>query len=129
MIGGNFVRLDARGKPIRGIKGQLWVAGFDPDEKPFDYDIVAGRPQRSGLETTLEANWARDRGLGVGDTIAAASTTGRINLRVVGLFRFSSGFSFGGAGMLGMPLFEARRVMHRPYGWDQITLQATDRSD
>jgi hypothetical protein len=28
MIGGSFVRLDKRGKPIRGNSGVMWVVGF-----------------------------------------------------------------------------------------------------
>src|SRR3954452_1046035 len=31
MVGAQFVRLDARGRAIEGLKGQMMVAGMDPD--------------------------------------------------------------------------------------------------
>ncbi len=129
MIGGVFVRLDPAGKPIRSRRGQMWVAGFDPDDAPFDFRPVSGRPQRSGSEVLLHDVWARDHHLGLGDTIGVATATGRARLRVVGTFALAGGASFGGPGFAGVPLAEGRRLMHRPTGWDQITIQARDRGN
>src|SRR5215218_9654853 len=99
MIGSVFVRLRPDGRPVRGSAGQMWVAGFDPADPPYDFRYVAGRAVRSGREVIVERNWARDRDVALGDRLAVATPTGRAVLHVVGVFRFSSGLSFGGAGL------------------------------
>jgi putative ABC transport system permease protein len=129
MIGGIFVRLDEHGRAIRSRSGQMWVAGFDPASSPYDFHLVRGRWQRSGPEAMLESGWAAQRDLDVGDRFSVATATGRAQLRVVGLFDLAGGASFGGQGLAGIPVAEARRIMHRPSGWDQITVRAEDRGD
>src|SRR5262245_10358040 len=92
MVGAQFRRLDANGEPVAGMRGQMMVAGYDRGQfPPYDFKLVAGRWQHAGPELIVERNWARDRGIRIGDTIAAATPSGRADLRVVGLFRFSSG--------------------------------------
>ncbi|UGS36975.1 ABC transporter permease [Capillimicrobium parvum] len=129
MVGGVFVRVDAHGRAIRSRSGQMWVAGFDPSASPYDFHIVQGRYQRAGPEVILEKDWASSRGLGLGDRFSVATATGRAQLRVVGIFALSGGASFGGQGLAGIPIAEARRIMHRPAGWDQIAVRAGDRGD
>jgi putative ABC transport system permease protein len=129
MIGAQFRRLDANGKPIGGMPGQMMVAAYDRGRfPPYDFKLVSGRWQQAGPELIVERNWARDRGIGVGDTIAAATPSGRVRLRVVGLFTFSSGLSFGGQGLAAMPLDAARRIMEQRSGWLQASIAADDRS-
>lgn len=129
MIGGIFVRLDEHGRAIRARSGQMWVAGFDPASSPYDFHLEQGRWQRAGPEAMIETDWAAQRGLKVGDWFSVATATGRARLRVVGVFALSGGASFGGQGLAGIPIAEARRIMHRPSGWDQITVRASDRGD
>lgn len=127
-IGGTFIRLDARGKPIHGSAGLMWVAGFEFDESPYDFQMISGRPMRSNGEIGLERNWAREHHLRVGDTLAVATPTGRARLRVVGIFGFSAGIGFGGQGLAGVPLAYARKVMNQPSGWNDVSVTATDTS-
>jgi putative ABC transport system permease protein len=127
MVGGAWVRLDPRGRPIRGAKGLMWVAAFDPRDNPYDMNVISGRMQRSGDEIVLEQQWASDHGLHVGQRVPVATATGRARMYVVGIFAFRNNASFGGQGLAGVPLETGRRLMHRPTGWDQITVQAVDR--
>jgi len=129
MIGGIFVRLDEHGRAIRSRSGQMLVAGFNPDESPYDFQLVEGRYGRAGPEIVLERSWAGNHDLDVGDQLSVATATGRARLRVVGLVELANGASFGGEGLAAIPLAEARRIMHRPTGWDQIAVRATDRTD
>jgi putative ABC transport system permease protein len=129
MIGAQFRRLDSRGKPVSGMRGQMMVAAYDRTRfPPYDFKLVAGRWQQAGPELIVERNWARDRGIEVGDTIAAATPSGRARLKVVGLFKFSNGLSFGGQGLAAMPLEAARKIMEQPSGWLQASIAAKDRS-
>ena len=126
-IGGSFIRLDTRGRAIHGSAGVMWVAGLNIADSPYDFNLLAGRTPRSGPEVMLEQNWARDHRVRVGDVIAAASPTGTVRLRVVGVFGLSSGVGFGGQGLAAVPLAYARQVMHQPGGWQQISVTTTDR--
>ena len=77
MIGAQFRRLDANGKPVGGMPGQMMVAAYDQTRfPPYDFKLVTGRWQRQGPELIVERNWANDRGIHVGDTIAAATPAG-----------------------------------------------------
>ena len=128
MIGAAFSRLDAHGNAVKGMNGQVLVAGMDPNAPPYDFRWVAGRSISSGTDIVVERNWARDRGLHVGDPLRVVTPSGRATLRVVGIFRFSSNLSFGGAGFAGMPIGEVRRLTGIRSGYNQISLKATDRS-
>ena len=128
MIGVALTRLDPHGMAIKGLDGQMFVAGIDPSAPPYDFRWVAGRNITSGAEVIVERNWAGDRHVGLGDRIAVATPTGRALLRVVGIFRFSSNLSYGGAGFAGMPITEARRLAGIASGYNQISVKATDRS-
>ena len=82
---------------------------------------------RSGNEVVVERNWARDRGVRLGDAVSALAPSGRARLRVVGVFSFSSGLSFGGQGLAGMPLATARRLFDQPEGFHTISVRLQDR--
>ena len=128
MVGASLRRLDRTGRPIKGAKGEMWVAGFDPKgAPPYDFRYVEGRPMRSGNEVVVERNWARDRGVRLGDAVSALAPSGRARLRVVGVFSFSSGLSFGGQGLAGMPLATARRLFDQPEGFHTISVRLQDR--
>lgn len=126
-IGAAFIRLDGRGKAIHGRAGVMWVAGFDARESPYDFQLRKGRMMRSGPEIVLEENWAREHHLRVGDLIGAATPTGKVSLRVVGVFGLRSGVGFGGQGLAGVPLAYARRVMDQPSGWLDISVSTKDK--
>jgi putative ABC transport system permease protein len=130
MVGAVFSRLDERGKVVKGLKGQLMVAGIDPyGKQPYRMHLVAGRSPIFGPETMLERVWAKDAGVRLGDSVRVASPSGPVRLRVVGLFGFASGTSMGGQGYAMMPLREARRIMEIPSGWLQIVAGVGKTSD
>ena len=130
MIGAVFNRIDQRGKTIKGLKGQLMVAGIDPyGNPPYRMHLIAGRGAVFGRETVLERKWAKDAGLGIGDSIRVASPSGPVSLRVIGLFGFKNGATMGGIGYATMPLREARRMMETPSGWMQIVASVDKTGD
>src|SRR4051794_9837992 len=126
MIGAVFSRLDSQGKTVKGLKGQLMVAGVDPyGANPYKMHLVAGHTPKFGRETSLEKKWAADAGVRIGNSVRVASPSGPVRLKVVGLFSFENGASMGGQGYATMPLREARRIMEMPSGWVQIVAGAT----
>jgi putative ABC transport system permease protein len=130
MIGAVFNRIDERGKTIKGLKGQLMVAGIDPyGQPPYRMHLISGRGAIYGRETVLERKWAKDAGLGIGDSVRVASPSGPVRLKVVGLFGFENGATMGGIGYATMPLREARRMMEMPSGWGQIVATVDKTSD
>jgi putative ABC transport system permease protein len=129
MIGSIFSRLDPHGDAIDGMEGRMLVAGIDPEHPAYDFRLLAGRQVGSGRELMVERNWARDRGVGLHETLAVATPGGRAHLNVVGIFQFSSGLGFGGQGLAVMPIDAARSLMELPEGYMQIAVQAEDRAD
>jgi putative ABC transport system permease protein len=128
MVGSIFVRLDRNGQAIKGQKGRMMVAGYDPAHSPYDFRPVSGRLMRSGRELIIEQNWAKKNRYRVGSDVPVATPTGKMKLHVVGVFRLTSDLSFGDQGFAGMPVAEARRVMDLKDGWMQIAVKANDRS-
>jgi putative ABC transport system permease protein len=129
-LGAVFTRLDRTGSAVKGNAGKMLVAGWKPTgPQPFDFNVVRGRRARSGPEMVVERNWARDRDIALGQTVAVATPTGRARLHVVGVFEFSSGVGFGGQGLAAVPLAEARALMDRPTGYFQVSVVARDRGN
>jgi putative ABC transport system permease protein len=125
MIGAVFTRLGADGRPVKGMTGQMMVAGVDPNGmNPYRWRLELGRSPVAGPEVAIERNWARDRGVGVGDTVHVATPSGPARLRVVGILGFSNQVGFGGQGLAAIPMAEARRLMEVPNGYLQITARA-----
>jgi putative ABC transport system permease protein len=130
MIGAVFTRLGADGRPITGMTGRMMVAGVDPNGmNPYRWRLVEGRGAVSGPEVAIERNWARDRGLAVGDSLRVATPSGPVRLRVVGVLAFSNGVAFGGQGLAAIPMAEARRMLDQPDGYMQITARASSASE
>jgi putative ABC transport system permease protein len=130
MVGGIFTRLDRDGTPVTGTKGQLLIAGYDPNGyQPYDFRVVEGHKMKRGVEVMVEQNWAGDRGYAVGDRVPVAGPTGPKELPIVGIFKLTSSLNVGGLGYAAMPLGAARRVFDQPTGWMQISVAATDRGE
>lgn len=109
------------GSVREGSGSTVNVSGDDPRATDFtDWETTAGRRIEGGREIQLERSWADANGIGVGDRIELAAPRGVIELRVVGLLRFSSGLDFGGEGFGSMPLGTARRAFDEPRGYDEI---------
>ena len=130
MVGGAFTRLEKDGSPVEGNKGQMLIAGYEPEGyKPYDFRVIEGRNIRSGLEVMVERNWAHDRGYDIGDRVPVAGPTGRLELPIIGIFEITSSLNVGGLGYAAMPLDEARRVFDQPKGWMHISIMALDRGN
>lgn len=130
MVGAVFTRLNTKGKPIKGLKGQMMVAGVDPyGTNPYRMNLVSGRAAVFGPEIVLEEKWAKDAGVQIGGTVPVATPSGPVVLHVVGLFAFQNNASFGGQGFATIPLREARQIMELPHGWVQITAPVKSTAD
>src|SRR5919197_6580331 len=86
MVGSVFARLDQNGNAIKGQKGRMLVAGFDPQHPPFDFAIQSGRMMARGQEVIVEKAWAHAHGISLGEYVGVATSVGRIRLHVVGIF-------------------------------------------
>lgn len=127
-VGGVLQRLGEDGKPVDAIKGQMYVAAYDPSKTPpYDMRQVEGRPVRTGDETSVERNWAKDHGIEVGERIRVGGPDGRAELTVVGIFAFSSNLSFGGQGLAVVPLDRGRSLLGVPEGVHLVNVHASDR--
>lgn len=130
MVGSAFKRLDSHGKPVEGLGGNMFVAGYGVfGMKPYDFKLEQGREVTFGREIILERNWARDNGVKLHQWVRVGAPSGPARLQVVGIFRFSNNLSFGGQGLAGMPIREARRLMEIPAGYQQITVSIASASD
>jgi putative ABC transport system permease protein len=102
---------------------ELNVAGEDPDARNLtDAQFIEGRRPRRGLELGVQESWAEANGLEVGDEVRLATPAGERRFEVVGLFQFSTGLDFGGEGFAVMPIRDARRVMDKPRGFDEVNV-------
>lgn len=112
----------------RSRAGQVYVVGVDFRQPEMtDAEVVAGRDPIAGRgEIQLARDWAEDHGLQVGEQVRMSTPTGITSLRVAGLFEFGGGLDLGGYGTASLPITEARRLMDKPAGWDEINVIAAD---
>ena len=105
MVGGDFTRLDAHAAGGRGTGREVLVAGYDTRaaRRRSTSAGSAGRQPARGPRSRSSRTGRAQRDLGVGDRIRVATPTAG-DAAVVGIFRFSSGLSFGGQGFAAMPL-------------------------
>ena len=129
MIGLVVSRMTPDGRTLHGMTNRVYVAGYNPQQPPpYDFRWQEGRAPKSGVEVSVEANWARERHVEVGDLLRVGTPTGPRHIPVVGIFRFSDNLSFGGQGMAAMPENGAREVFGQPTGWMQMSVRLKDRS-
>ena len=116
-----FTLVDDKGVASTDSGAQLNVAGQDPDATDVtDAETVAGRDPRKGLEISVQDSWADANKIEAGDRISLATPDGEKRFDVVGLFKFNSGFEFGGEGFAVMPLKSARDLMDKRDVLDEI---------
>lgn len=122
-----FRLVDENGEAQTDQFSQLFVAGVDPDDPDTtESEQVAGRDPVAGREVEVPSDWAAEHGLGLGDQLRLAGPTGLVNLRIVGMYEFSSGLDLGGYGTASMPVGPARRLMDMPNVWNEVTVVAED---
>ncbi|HYH60468.1 MAG TPA: ABC transporter permease, partial [Solirubrobacterales bacterium] len=120
-----FTLVDDEGAAPPDASKQLNVAGQDPNAAEVtDSETVAGTEPERGREIAIQDSWADANDVKVDDRISLATPDGERRFDVVGLFRFQSGFEFGGEGFAVMPLDSARKVMDKTRSFDEIDVIA-----
>jgi putative ABC transport system permease protein len=124
---GVFRIVDEEGEARDGRNATLFVGGVDFDAPDTTgTEIVSGRePSRPG-EIELEAAWAEQEGLAVGDVLWLATPVGREELRVAGVYELQTSLDLGGYGTGQMPVATARRLTGKGDVWDEIDVIAAD---
>lgn len=124
-VGSVFRTVDRRGRAQRTRSAQLYVVGVDLSQpETTNARWVAGRKPIEGRgEIRVDAEWAGKHGLRVGSLVRLSTPSGLLALRVAGLYKFP-GLNLGGYGTGEMALGDARRVMDKPAGWDEIAVIA-----
>lgn len=127
---GVFTLIGRDGRAEKGAKAKVNVAGWQAGA----YDlgtirVLAGRKDVRGGEIALASSWAKDHGIGLGDTIRFATPSGVASLKVAGIIEYTSGLSFGGQGFGRIDLATARALMDKPGVYDEIRIVAGESVD
>jgi putative ABC transport system permease protein len=124
---GVFRIVDEEGEARSGRNATLFVGGVDFDAPDTTgTDIVAGREPSRPDEIELEAAWAEQEGLAVGDQVWLATPMGRAEMRVAGIYELGTSLDLGGYGTAQMPVAAARRLTGKGKVWDEIDVIAAD---
>jgi putative ABC transport system permease protein len=125
-VGSIFRTLDSRGKAGRSQSAQLFVEGVDVSQPEMSSAVrVAGRKPIEGRnEIRLDRDWAREHQLKVGSRLRVSTPTGIVAFRVSGLYAFPGGLNLGGYGTGEMAIGDARKIMNKPGGWDEVSVRA-----
>jgi putative ABC transport system permease protein len=124
-----FRAVDERGRVGRGMDAQIFVNGVDyrqPDTT--DAVRVDGRRPLRGREIELQAGWADEHGVTVGDRLPLSTPSGIVPLEVVGTYELGGGLDLGGYGTAAMPIDAARPVMDKQGTWDEIAVVVDERA-
>ena len=121
-----FRTVDTDGTVDRAQSAQLYVVGVDyRDPDPTDAKQASGQNPAAGRgEIELQADWASEHGLAVGDQVRLSTPTGIVSLRVAGTYEFQGGLDLGGYGTASMPVADARTIMDKQGTWDEINIVA-----
>lgn len=124
---GVFRIVDEEGEARDGRNATLFVGGVDFDAPDTTgTEIVSGRePSRAG-EIELEAGWAEQEGLAVGDELRLATPVGPADLEVAGIYKLQTSLDLGGYGTAQMPVGAARELTGKGKVWDEIDVIAAD---
>jgi putative ABC transport system permease protein len=118
-----FRSVDEQGRVERAMDAQLFVVGVDyrqPDTS--DAERVTGRRPTTGREIELQAGWAKEAGVAVGDRLPLSTPSGIVELQVVGTYELGDGLDLGGYGTASMPIDAARSIMDKHGTWDEISV-------
>lgn len=124
---GVFRIVDEEGEARDGRNATLFVGGVDfaaPDTTGTE--IVSGREPSGPGEIELEAAWAEQEGLAVGDQLRLATPVGPADLEVAGIYELETSLDLGGYGTAQMPVGAARELTGKGNVWDEIDVIAAD---
>ena len=130
MVGGVAQLVDSRGRVREGADSVIYLGGFEQGklDAVADYSVVDGTTAATFDEIALEASWARDHALELGETLQIALPGGLRGYRIVGLFQFARPVDFGGVTFAAVTLQDAQRGFQMPGQLNQINVRAADRS-
>jgi putative ABC transport system permease protein len=124
---GVFRIVDEEGEARDGRNATLFVGGVDFDAPDTTgTEIVSGREPSGPGEIELEAAWAEQEGLAVGDQLWLATPVGRAELEVAGIYELQTSLDLGGYGTAQMPVGAARELTGKGRVWDEIDVIAAD---
>lgn len=124
---GVFRIVDEEGEARDGRNATLFVGGVDFDAPDTTgTEIVSGREPSGPGEIELEAGWAEQEGLAVGDQLWLATPVGRAELKVAGIYELQTSLDLGGYGTAQMPVAAARELTGKGRVWDEIDVIAAD---
>lgn len=110
---------------------QVIAAAIDPrvDQDVHEYQIVDGTPLEGGDDVLLNDLLAENLQVGVGDEVFLLTRSGRIPLKISGLFKTAaSGLAGQGAGVL-LPLPSGQRWFRAPRRLDVIQVVVAEGAD
>jgi putative ABC transport system permease protein len=124
---GVFRIVDEEGEARDGRNATLFVGGVDFDAPDTTgTEIVSGREPSGPGEIELEAAWAEQEELAVGDQLWLATPVGRAELEVAGIYELETSLDLGGYGTAQMPVAAARELTGKGKVWDEIDVIAAD---
>lgn len=112
------------GKAEPSQKDQVFVNGVRPGDPDLaGAKTVAGSDDLVGDQLQLDASFAANNKIEVGDTVKFATTTGVRPFKISGLFQIGNGVNFGGQGFAAMDIKYARESFDIPRGFTEIDVQ------
>jgi putative ABC transport system permease protein len=115
--------LDSQGKRLGGGHAPSFVGSVVP--APFNsFTVAQGRFPASPEEVAIDQASAERKHLRVGQEMQIAGAAPVKRYRIVGIVKFGSGQSFGGASTALLTVHEAQRVVGEQGGFDQIDVAA-----
>ncbi|MGO9487680.1 MAG: ABC transporter permease [Solirubrobacteraceae bacterium] len=118
---GTFLSTD--GKRLTSGHAPAFINSIVP--APFEtFTAVKGRFPATAREVAVDEATAQREGLRIGQQIVIAAEAATARYTIVGILRFGSGESFGGAGIALLVPSEAQRIVGERGAWDQIDVSA-----
>lgn len=113
---------------VEGRRMKLYVLGVDPVKDPAvrDYKLLAGHAlsERAGVQ--LEANFAKDLGVGPGDEVKLLTSRGVRRMNVAGTLEAHGAASLRMGGLMLLPLRHAQSYFRARGELDRIQLILND---
>ena len=115
--------LDAQGKRLGGGHAPGFVGSVVP--APFEsFTVAKGRFPQNADEVAIDQATAERKDLRVGEEMQIAGAAPVKSYEIVGIVKFGSGQSFGGASTALLTVHEAQRVVGEQGHFDQIDVAA-----
>lgn len=115
---------DAMGNPANGAPTLGYGWSENAELNPFH--LVAGTAPAAADQVVIDAKSARDAGFVVGDTVTVLTHGPAQQFHIVGIVKFGTADSPGGASVAGFTLATAQSLIAQPGKFDDISVVAAD---